>query len=169
MWHIYFYKCTEKQRQNDLKILNMATTIGQKSRGVHHASRASWLLPKCALRHSYVWHDSFICVTWLISICMCDMTHSYVWHDSFLYICVTWLIHMCGMTHSWMYVCHDSFICVTWPLRCIIIIMSVRRACTCDTIHLYVWHNSFTCVTWFIHMWAHVHSYVRTYVFICVT
>jgi len=23
---------------------------------------------------------------------MCDMTHSYVWHDSF--ICVTWLIHM---------------------------------------------------------------------------
>jgi len=29
---------------------------------------------------SYVWHDSFICVTWLIH--MCDMTHSYVWHDS---------------------------------------------------------------------------------------
>jgi len=41
---------------------------------------------------------------------MCDMTHSYVWHDSF--ICVTWLIHMCDMTHS--YVWHDSFICVTW-------------------------------------------------------
>ena len=32
------------------------------------------------------------------------MTHSYVWHDSF--ICVTWLIHMCDMTHS--YVCHES-------------------------------------------------------------
>jgi len=29
-----------------------------------------------------VWHDSFICVTWLIH--MCDMTHSYVWHDSFI-------------------------------------------------------------------------------------
>jgi len=41
------------------------------------------------MTHSYVWHDSFICVTWLIH--MCDMTHSYVWHDSF--ICVTWLIH----------------------------------------------------------------------------
>jgi len=32
---------------------------------------------------------------------MCDMTHSYVWHDSF--ICVTQLIHMCAMkrfTHT---------------------------------------------------------------------
>jgi len=28
----------------------------------------------------------------------CDMTHSCVWHDSF--ICVTWLIHMCDVTHS---------------------------------------------------------------------
>jgi len=52
------------------------------------------------MTHSYVRHDSFICVTWLIH--MCDMTHSYVWHDSF--ICVTWLIHLC----------HDSFICLTW-------------------------------------------------------
>jgi len=33
--------------------------------------------------HSYVWHDSFICVTWLIH--MCDMTHSYV---HFLCACV---------------------------------------------------------------------------------
>jgi len=33
---------------------------------------------------------------------------SYVCHDSFM--CVPWLIHMCAITHS--YVCHDSFICV---------------------------------------------------------
>ena len=31
---------------------------------------------------------------------MCDMTHSYVRHDSF--ICVPCLIHMCDMTHSYM-------------------------------------------------------------------
>jgi len=41
---------------------------------------------------------------------MCDLTHSYVWHDSF--ICVTWLIHMghhscrTWLIHTW----HDSFI-----------------------------------------------------------
>jgi len=29
-------------------------------------------------------------------VCVCGMTHSYVWHDSCM--CVTWLIHMCVMT-----------------------------------------------------------------------
>jgi len=63
---------------------------------------ASWLIRMCAMTHSYVCHDSFICVPWFIH--MCAMTHSYVCHDSF--ICVPWFIHMCAMTHS--YVCHDS-------------------------------------------------------------
>ena len=35
------------------------------------------------MTHSYVWHDSLICVTWLID--MCDITHWYVWNDSFTY------------------------------------------------------------------------------------
>ena len=30
------------------------------------------------------WHDSFICVTWLIYLC--DMTHSFVWRDSFIWV-----------------------------------------------------------------------------------
>ena len=80
------------------------------------------------MTHSYVWHDSFICVTWLIH--MCDMTHSYVWHDSFMthsyvwhdsFICVTWLIHMCDMTHSWLI-----------------------RMCDIKMTYSYVWHDSFT-------------------------
>jgi len=58
------------------------------------------------MTHSYVWHDSFVCVTW--RTLMCDMTHLCVWHDALL--CVTWLIcvcdmtlHMCAMTnsHTW--------------------------------------------------------------------
>ena len=99
---------------------------------------------------SYVWHDSFMCVTWFIH--MCDITHSYMWYDSskvpnrlevpdlgpivviiVSLICVTWLIFMCDMTHS--YVWHNSFICVTW-----LILM-------CDMTHSYVWHDSFLCVT----------------------
>jgi len=60
-----------------------------------------WNTPHHRQWHLLVWHDSSICVTWLIH--MCDMT---------LFICVTWLIHMCDMTYS--YVWHDSFMCVTW-------------------------------------------------------
>jgi len=40
----------------------------------------TWLIHKCDMIHSPVWHDSFISVTWLIY--KCDMTHSRVWHDS---------------------------------------------------------------------------------------
>jgi len=76
----------------------------------------------CVKTHSYVWHDTsfvwhdwFMCVTWLISMCVTwrihrwDMPDSYAWHDSF--ICAdtaysyvqTWLIHMCNMmSHIWM-------------------------------------------------------------------
>jgi len=64
----------------------------------------------CDMPHSYLRHDSFICMPWLLHITtgvqggsqksrgfaqfhsqvflwliyMCDMTHSYVWHDSFI-------------------------------------------------------------------------------------
>ena len=51
------------------------------------------------------------------------MTHSYVWHDSFT--CVIWLIHMCAMTHS--YVCHDSFTCVPWLIHMCIVDYSCDR------------------------------------------
>jgi len=96
-----------------------------------------------------VWHDSFICVTWLIHTC--DMTHSYVWHDSS--ICVTWLIHMCDVTPSQVW--HDSFVCVAW----------CGHDCLCDMTHSHVWCDLFTCVTfifvtWLLHMRDITHSYV---------
>ena len=69
----------------------------------------------CAMPDSYVWHDSFIGVTWPVH--RCDMTHSYARCD--LFICLTWLIHIsatwliykCAMNHS--YVRRDSFVRVT--------------------------------------------------------
>ena len=86
------------------------------------------------MTHAYVWHDSFICVTWLIH--MCDMTHAYVWHDSF--ICVAWLIHMCDMTHA--YVWHDSFICVPWLIQ---MCAMTHHAC----------HESIIWPTWPVLIW----------------
>ena len=43
----------------------------------------------CDMTHSYVWHESFICATWLIRVR--DMTY---------FINVTWLIHVYDMTHT---------------------------------------------------------------------
>ena len=103
------------------------------------------------MTHSHVWHDSFICATWLIH--MCDMTHSHVWHDSFT--CGTWLIHVCDMIHS--RVRHDSFICVTWLVH------------VCDMTRSRVRHDSFKCMTWLIHMFDMIHSHVRHDSFICGT
>ena len=57
-----------------------------------------------------VWHDPYICATWLIH--RKDTPHSYVYHDSSIFD--TWLIHMWGMTHSYVScVSHDSSTCVT--------------------------------------------------------
>jgi len=42
------------------------------------------------------------------TIDLCAMSHSYVCHDAFM--CVPWCIHMCAMAHSC--VCHDSIMCV---------------------------------------------------------
>ena len=117
----------------------------------------------CDMTHPYVWHDSFICVTWLIH--MFDMTQLYVWHDSF--ICVTWLIYMCDMTNSYVNALttycntlqhspshgeqdyrvnstapcmwYDSFICLIW------LIHMCDMTNSYDMTHLYVWHDSFIC------------------------
>ena len=91
------------------------------------------------MNHAYVWHDSFICVTWLSQ--MCVMTHSDVWHDSLR--CVTWLTQtqdndddmvleegidshmytvqvsvndlMCEITHQSSHTCNQS--CVIFSLH----------------------------------------------------
>jgi len=115
-----------------------------------------------------VWHDSFICVTWLIHMYdiftaqhhMSAMTPPYLSHDSF--ICVTWLIHMCAMTHS--YVCHDSFMCaMTYSYVWHASHLNVKSSTIFIAQHQIQTrtHGSRTCVyvrvmcvTWLIHMCA---------------
>jgi len=123
-------------------------------------------LVECAISLKHAWHDSFVCVTWLVClglnlrsalICMtwlvhmCDMTHLYVWHDSI--VCVTWLIlplvesaislDMRDMASS--YVWHDSRVRVAWLIVRVsfmcLRIESVIRLYVCDMTHLYVWHD----------------------------
>jgi len=63
-------------------------------------TNAHWIRSLRRLPPACVWHDSFICVTWLMHTC--DMTQ----HDSFS----DRLIHVRDMTHLWC----DSFIRVKW-------------------------------------------------------
>ena len=138
--------------------------------------------------HSCVWHDSFICVTWLIR--MCDMTH--VWHDSF--ISVTWLIHMCDMTHLYdltqIIRVNESCHTYKWVMSlewggshaesCICLYLIIHM-CTqsficvtwrihkCDMMHSHVWHDLCTCVTCLIHMCDMTDPHVWHDLFICVT
>jgi len=56
----------------------------------------------CDMTHTCVWH---------LTLChLMQATCTYVWHVSFM--CVTWLIHKCGMTH--LFVRHVACICATW-------------------------------------------------------
>ena len=69
-----------------------------------HITRATWHIHVWDLTHTYVRHDSFICVSWLLH----TTTHSYVWHN----FSNPRLIHMWDMTHT--SVRHNLFTCVTW-------------------------------------------------------
>jgi len=69
-----------------------------------------------AMTHSYVWHDAFIRVSWLIH----TFKNGKEWIHSLMG--VSWRIHTCVMAHSYVrmthsYVCHDSFVCVPWLIR----------------------------------------------------
>jgi len=143
------------------------------------------------------WHDSCMCVTWLMRIC--DMTHAYMqrdsgevgWRREEVREGMTWLIHMCDTTHAYMWRdsgevgwrCEEVGEC--WKLifgkflfehrPCVLHMSHDSFICvtwlihTCDMTHLYVWHDSFIRVTWLIHMCDMTHSYVWHDSFICVT
>jgi len=69
---------------------------------------------RACVQESYVWHDSFLCVTvtWFISTY--DLTHSYVWER-------------CVREMTYFYTWHDSFLRGTW-LVCITQKMQLKFA-----------------------------------------
>ena len=78
------------------------------------------LVHVCDMSHSCVWHDFFICVTWLF--CTWNMTQEYVCHNSYL-----WHDYMphdrysacrihCVRDMTLSCVCQDSLIFVPWPI-----------------------------------------------------
>ena len=95
-----------------------------------------YLIYMCDTTQIFMWHNGFICVTWLIP---------YVSNNSFIraiyisFMFATWLVHMCDMPHA---------LCVTWHIH------------VCDVTPSYVWHDSFIGVTWLIHRCDMTHSYV---------
>ena len=125
------------------------------------------------MTHSYVWHDSFICVPWLIHIC--DMTHSHVRHDSS--VCGTWLLHMYDTSYphdllfyfnpiwffhfnffifTWFRLIHDALMChgCAWLKHT----WNMTRSCVWHAFISYscnvlMWHDSFTFVTWLLYLY----------------
>jgi len=113
--------------------------------------------------HSYVWHDSVICLTWLIYMFVAqnwlgilreNLTED-LYHTVMSTLTSVWLIHECDMTQS--HVWHDSILCVT------------KLSHMCDRTHSYVWQDLLVWVTWLIHMREMTHSHVWQDWFTCVT
>jgi len=137
--------------------------------------------------YSYVWHDSFVRVTWFIH--MYDMTLFNLRH--FVFLCVQGysdnrFIHIlvCDMTylglqwhkiHSHSHVWHDVFLCVIWRITCVTWLFPM-----CDMTHSMSiqWlidmcagpkrHMTHSLVAWLFFMCDMTHSYVHTMARPCV-
>ena len=148
---------------------------------------------------SYMWHDSFVKVTWLIHIC--DMTHPYMWYNSFIYVTrlvYQWLIHIdncntlqhtathcntlqhtathCNtsqdsyINYSFIYVTRLVHICdMTHSYRWDSFMYVIWLVQICDMIHWYMWHDSFISATWLAYMCDMTASSIRHTIFLCVT
>ena len=108
---------------------------------------------------SYMWHRPFIH--------MCDMTHSYVWHDGF--ICVAWLVRMFDTTHflrAMMHSCGwlDTFTRVTRLVHA----CPMTYSCIRTTSHVLSTRAcSPRCMTWRIHMRDMTHSHLTWQIHMC--
>jgi len=100
VWHDYLYMWHEsfiKRREAIIAQRHFDSGEVTSHIWMRHVAHVNGACGSGDMTHSYVWHDSYICMTWLIH--KCDMTRTRKWHD--LFACVTRLIHMCDVTHSY--------------------------------------------------------------------
>jgi len=74
----------------------------------------------------YAWLDSFICVAWIIDVCV--MNDAYVWYTSC--ICATWLMSHSRQTHGCSVLQHVAVCCSM--LQCLAVSCSVLQCEYCD-------------------------------------
>jgi len=63
------------------------------------------------MTHACVWHDSCMCVTWLMHVC--DMTHACVWREVYMCALYSWGIHLC----FGIYICALAYTSVLWHIH----------------------------------------------------
>ena len=105
------------------------------------------------MTHSYMWHDSFICVSHdtfdMLYSAACTrrcylrpfvLFDSYVWNDSC--IRMTWLVNMCDVSHCTAQYIRGSAVCdpSCWLIH------------TCEMTHAYMWNDSCIRVKWLINV-----------------
>ena len=87
----YWYKSEMRVRSELMVQINQRGGTGVETppprRFVGGVTRLRHTLHVCDMSHSCAWHNSFVCVTWIIHVYhawlihVYDITHSYVWHE----------------------------------------------------------------------------------------
>jgi len=108
-WLVHMCATTRHNKSSAMQLDELAFWKREKasSEWCYSFIRVPWLIHTCDMTYSYVRHDSFICLTWLIRNVRGSRSERAekerkkernAWRDSFTR--VPWLIHMCDMTHS---------------------------------------------------------------------
>ena len=123
-----------------------------------------------------MWHDSFMCVTWLFHLgtghlCSWHERSIYMWHDS-------WHERSIYMWHdSWhersIYMWHDAFVwmmthsCETWIFRMgkkhRINMVNTRKVTCSDVTRSYMGHDWFTRVIWPMYMCGMTYLFIYSW------